>query len=132
MHFGRSSLLATAGLAVLATAQRPESESICDYYTTALLKENTAANQLKLLTLIVNTVALGNYTQPNVGIVVPGLLAPGASFNGTPVNLAPYFNGQLASTNTGKGYGESVNFLDGGGAEALKQSKPAFDETSNQ
>ena len=43
-----------------ASAQRPSNVSICDYYTTALLKNNTAANQLTLLTLIVNTVVIGN------------------------------------------------------------------------
>ena len=44
----------------VASAQRPSNVSICDYYTTALLKNNTAANQLTLLTLIVNTVVIGN------------------------------------------------------------------------
>lgn len=46
---------------------------------------------------------------------VPGILAPG-EIDGKKVNLAPYFNGGLASTNTGGKMGESVNFLDGGGA----------------
>jgi hypothetical protein len=46
---------------------------------------------------------------------VPGILAPG-EINGKKVNLAPYFTGALASTNTGHNMGESVNFLDGGGA----------------
>lgn len=55
-----------ASLAQLSFAQRPSSIPICDYYTTALLKDNTAANQLKLLTLIVNTALIGNYTQPLV------------------------------------------------------------------
>jgi hypothetical protein len=41
-------------------AQRPTSTSICDYYTTALLKDNTDVNQLTLLTLLVNTVVIGN------------------------------------------------------------------------
>lgn len=113
-------------------AQRPSNISICDYYTTALLKENTAENQAKLLTLVVNTAAIGNYTQPNVGIEVPGILAPGAKFNDTSVNLVPYFSGMLASTNRGGDKGVSVNFLDGGGAEPLKNNKPADDEDSNQ
>jgi hypothetical protein len=47
---------AVAGVA----AQRPTNTSICDYYTTALLKENTAENQATLLTLVVNTVVIGN------------------------------------------------------------------------
>lgn len=42
------------------SAQRPADTPICDYYTTALLKDNTAANQLTVLTLLVNTVVIGN------------------------------------------------------------------------
>ena len=126
--------------------------SLCDKYTTALLKKDTAANQQLLLTLVVNTAVIGNYTQPNgmaidglsnvrhllictrsylVGIAVPGILAPGY-YNGEAVNLLPYFNGALASTNQGGKCGVSVNFLDGGGAAALMQNLPAFSDTSNQ
>ena len=100
-----------------------------DYYTTALLKDNTAANQYTLLTLLVNTVVIGNYTQPNMN-AVPGILAPGM-FNGKNVNLLPYFNGALASSNRGN-KATAVNFLDGGGAEPLKKNMPANDQTSNQ
>ncbi|KAL7791529.1 hypothetical protein V8C37DRAFT_382001 [Trichoderma ceciliae] len=114
-----------------ANAQRPTNVSICDYYTKALLKENTADNQLTLLTLLVNTVVIGNYTAPNVGVKVPGILAPG-QINGKAVNLLPYFNGQLASTNTGGSHGESVNFLDSGGAAPLMKNKPANDNSSRQ
>lgn len=42
------------------SAQRPTDVPICDYYTEALLKENTAENQLTVLTLLVNTVVIGN------------------------------------------------------------------------
>jgi hypothetical protein len=45
-----------------AVAQRPAATSICDYYTTALLMNNTAANQMTLLTLVVNTAVIGNCT----------------------------------------------------------------------
>lgn len=56
-----SKTLAIAAIAAgTVAAQRPNSTSICDYYTTALLKENTAANQNTLLTLIVNTAVIGN------------------------------------------------------------------------
>ncbi|GJD01452.1 hypothetical protein CH63R_06920 [Colletotrichum higginsianum IMI 349063] len=48
-----------AGVGV-AVAQRPTDTSICDYYTTALLKNNTAENQYTLLNLLVNTVVIGN------------------------------------------------------------------------
>lgn len=43
-----------------AVAQRPTNTTICDYYTTALFKNNTAANQKTLLTLVVNTAVIGN------------------------------------------------------------------------
>ncbi|KAK7740824.1 hypothetical protein SLS62_011009 [Diatrype stigma] len=130
MRFSHT-LIAAAVATSPATAQRPEDEPICDYYTTALLKENTAENQLTLLTLIVNTVVIGNYTTPNVGIAVPGILAPG-KYNDTDVNLLPYFDGSLASSNRGGDEGVAVNSLDGGGAEPLKENKPSNDETATQ
>lgn len=70
-------------------------------------------------------------TQPNVDITVPGILAEGI-YNGTSVNLLPYFDGTLNSTNRGGSSGESVNFLDGGGATPLKQNKAADDADSKQ
>lgn len=121
--------LATVGAAV---AQRPTNESICDYYTTALLKTNNATNQYTLLTLLVNTVVIGNYTQPNVGISVPGILNPDGMYNGTKVNLMPYFDGGLASSNNGGNMGVAKNFLDGGGAAPLMKNMPANDMSSNQ
>lgn len=79
---------------------------------------------------------MSQYTMPNVGIAVPGILAPGTGkFAG--VNLAPYFSGALKTTNpesigkTGK-MGISINWLDGGGAEPLKMNKPGNDPKSNQ
>ncbi|KAI0859116.1 hypothetical protein F4860DRAFT_277530 [Xylaria cubensis] len=129
MRFSKATALAVVANTV--QAQRPENTSICDYYTTALLKDNTADNQATLLTLVVNTVVIGNYTQPNVGVTVPGILAPG-KYNGTDVNLLPYFTGELASSNRGGDQGVSVNFLDDGGAEPLKKNKPSNTEGSTQ
>merc|ERR1712000_415627 len=123
--------LAAAAVTAVNAQDRPEDEPIFDYYTKALLKENTAENQATLLTLVVNTVVIGNYTEPNVVIMVPGILAPG-EVDGTEVNLMPYFNGDLKTTNKGGDEGVSVNFLDGGGAEPLKKNMPANDEESNQ
>jgi len=123
--------LAVAAAIGGAVAQRPSNVSICDYYTTALLKNNTAANQATVLTLVVNTAIIGNYTMPNVGIAVPGILANG-TVNGTMVSLLPYFSGALASTNTGGTVGRSVNFLDDGGAAPLLKNMPANGTTSNQ
>ena len=80
---------------------------------------------------MVNTAVIGNYTQPNVGIAVPGILAPGY-YDGQAVNLLPYFDCALDSTNEGGMCGMSVNFLDGGGAAPLKMNMPADNTSSNQ
>lgn len=115
--------------AALAAAPLVASQSLCDKYTTALLTDNTAANQYTLLQLIVNTVVIGNYTQPNVGISVPGILAP-AEFGGESVNLLPYFNGCLKSSNRGEP--TAINFLDGGGAASVIDGTLLADTSSRQ
>ncbi|GKT93626.1 hypothetical protein CT0861_08222 [Colletotrichum tofieldiae] len=129
MHY--KTIATVTAAASVAVAQRPADTPICDYYTTALLKNNTAENQYILLTLLINTVVIGNYTTPNVGIKVPGILASG-TYNGEEINLLPYFNGQLASSNRGGSSGVSVNFLDGGGAAPLMKNMPANDDKSKQ
>lgn len=53
--------LATASAALEAAAP-----SLCDKYTTALLKTNTAANQETLLTLVVNAAVIGNVSHPRL------------------------------------------------------------------
>lgn len=58
MRFSRTALIFAA--IASAVAQRPANTSICDYYTAALFKNNTAANQYALLTALVNTVVIGN------------------------------------------------------------------------
>lgn len=65
------------------------------------------------------------------GAKVPGILAAG-EYNGTAVDLLPYFNGGLASTNTGGSMGMSQNFLDDGGAVPLMMNKPANGTDSMQ
>ncbi|KAJ3354200.1 hypothetical protein HDU91_005794, partial [Kappamyces sp. JEL0680] len=55
-----TSLFAVAFTAFSVSAQ--SGQSICDKYTTALFNQNTGENQLKLLTALVNTVVIGNYT----------------------------------------------------------------------
>lgn len=162
-------LTATAAVAmavVEVAARRPANTSVCDYYTTALLGNNSAANQATVLTLLVNTAVVGNYTKPSIPgvewpdgkfcssspcfpilplpphhpvieptdtttVPVPGILAPG-TVNGTAVNLLPYFNGGLASSNRGGSSGVAVNFLDDGGALPLMMNKPANGTRSNQ
>lgn len=93
---------------------------------------NTAENQQTVLTLIVNTAIIGNYSSnPGSLVAVPGILAPGTGhYEG--VDLAPYFTGALNSTNRGGNSGVSVNLLDDGGAAPLRANKPANGEASNQ
>ncbi|GAB7355770.1 hypothetical protein MBLNU459_g6455t1 [Dothideomycetes sp. NU459] len=126
-----STILAGLAATVPAFAQRPANTTICSYYTTALLKENTGANQQTLLTLLVNTAVIGNYTKPNVGVSVAGILAKG-TYNGTEVNLLPYFDGGFASSNRGGSSGVAVNFLDDGGAAPLMMNMPSNGNSSNQ
>jgi len=128
--------------ATYVSAQAPAGTSMCDYYTTAVLKNNTADNQLALLTVLVNTAVIGNYSSFGNGMAVPGILTKGA-YMGSPVNLLPFFDGTSgATTNTGNGTNQvagtnsvataGVNFLDGGGATPLMNNMPANDVTSNQ
>jgi len=48
------------------------------------------------------------------------------------VNLVPYFDGGLASSNRGGDSGVAVNFLDDGGAVPLMKNMPANGNTSKQ
>jgi len=67
-----------------------------------------------------------------VGIAVTGILNPG-TYNGTNVNLLPYFDGTLLSTNKGGNTGAAASFLDDGGAAPLKMNKASNGNmTSNQ
>lgn len=79
------SITAVAAAIGLASAQ---SQSLCDKYTTALLMNNTAANQLTVLTLVVNTALIGNYTNPAgpAKNAVTGILNNG-TYNGQQVSL---------------------------------------------
>jgi hypothetical protein len=103
------------------SAQRPFNISICDYWTPAILGSNTASNQALLQTLLINTVVLGNYTTPNVGVAVPGIASP-AVYNGTDINLLPFFTGAYNSTNEGGDHGTSKLFLDDKGAVPLAKN----------
>ena len=62
---------------------------------------------------------------------VTGILNNG-TFNGTAVNLLPYFDGGLASNNRGGSSGVAVNFLDDGGAAPLMMNMPSNSNSSVQ
>lgn len=86
--------------------------------------------QATLLTALVNTALIGNYSPLGGKHNVSGILANG-TYNGTQVSLLKYFDGSLKSTNVNNN-ATAVNFLDGGGAAPLKQNKAANDDSSRQ
>jgi len=119
--------LAAAALAGTALAQNTTSP--CDKYAAALFTVSNATTQYTLLTALVNTVVIGNYSASPMN-AVPGILANG-TVNGKTVSLLQYFDGALLSTNRG-GKAVSLNFLDDGGAVPLMMNKPANGTSSNQ
>ncbi|KAG4442404.1 hypothetical protein IFR05_002106 [Cadophora sp. M221] len=127
------SLVAILTFSTGALAQRPANVTICDYYSEKILGEKTATSQKLLLTILMNTVVLGNYTTPNVGISVHGIAAPGVQ-DGKDVNLLPYFTGALLSTTppVNSDVGASKLFLDDGGADSLKLNMSSVGTTSAQ
>ena len=96
----------------------------------ALLGSATGANEYAVLTILVNTAVIGNYSACAAGPGLPGILAP-AEYGGESVNLLPYFNGCLKSTNVND-VPSVVNFLDGGGAAPLMMNLPANSMDSAQ
>ena len=125
-------VIAALTAAPLAIASRPANTTICEFYTNALFGGTSAADEQKLVAALVNTAMIGNFSKGDTTVTVPGILAQGQSYNGTPVNLAPYFDGALASTNRGGSVGVSINFLNDGGAAPLTEGKPSNGTTSNQ
>lgn len=105
----------------VAMAQRPPSSSICDYYTLVKYGSASEANQLKMMQGIV-ALAFGGPTAGSIKAdSVPdgltGILNPGVH-DGVPVNLLPFFNGSIASTNLNN-LAVGINWLDDGGKTPL-------------
>lgn len=78
-------------------------DSICVKYTKAVFGDDTAANELALVTAVVNRAVLGDTNSS-----IPGILADEGG-------LAPFFTGAGPTTNRGGDTGVAVNFLDGAG-----------------
>jgi hypothetical protein len=51
--------------------------SICNEHISIILGSDTPTNQRLLMMLFVNTALVGNYTAPNVGVGVNGIMWPG-------------------------------------------------------
>ena len=134
MKFTSLTIGALASIAAVSAQKNNSSKtSFCDKYSSALFHSTAADKQLTLLTLAVNSALIGNYsnaTAANAPVKPNGILNNG-TYQGKPVSLLKYFDGSFASTNR-NGKASSVNFLDGGGADPLKQNKAANDTNTNQ
>lgn len=105
-------LLFGAGL-----AQRPSTASTCDYYAMTLYGANTTDTQFHLIESILALAFAGGANLPNVSSDITGIFNPG-SFQGTPVDLQPWFNGSKDSTNLNN-QAVGINWLDGGAEQPL-------------
>ncbi|OBT51651.1 hypothetical protein VE04_07923 [Pseudogymnoascus sp. 24MN13] len=98
-------------------AQRPSNSSICDYYTEVKYGSASDANQLKMMQGIVSLAfggpAAASIEAGSVPDGLTGILNPGVH-DGVPVNLLPFFNGSIASTNLNN-QAVGINWLDDGG-----------------
>lgn len=105
----------------MGVAQRPSSSSICDYYTQVKYGSASAANQLKMIQEIVSLAfggpAASLVKSGSVSEALTGILNPGIH-DGVRVNLMPFFNGSLSSTNLNN-QAVGINWLDGGGTAPL-------------
>jgi hypothetical protein len=108
--FSKTLVLLAAVSGALASG-RPANWSLCDYYAMKYWNatENLAINQYNLLNVLVNRFAFGRVLTQD-GDQITGFLNPG-QFRGNYVNLLPYFNGGLASTNQNGPSGVAVNIL---------------------
>lgn len=101
----------------VSSAQRPSNATICDYYAVANFGANTTDTQLRLMESILALAFGGAGPLSNVSSNITGIFNPG-SFDGTPVDLQPWFNGSKQSTNL-EDQPVSINWLDGGGTAPL-------------
>lgn len=106
-------------LFAITLAERPGSISICDYYTQAEYGSATEENQLKLMQGIVALAFAGPKSIPtkNASKELTGILNPGIQ-DGHRVDLIPFFNGTLASTNLNN-QPVGINWLDDGSLAPL-------------
>jgi hypothetical protein len=101
----------------VSSAQRPSNATICDYYAIANFGANTTDTQYRLLQSILALAFAGAGSLPNVSPAITGIFNNG-SFDGTVVDLQPWFNGSKDSTNLNN-QAVGINWLDGGGTAPL-------------
>lgn len=110
-------LLAFASLLGLSLAQRPSYASTCDYYAQVRYGVNNSNTQFQLMQDIVILSFGGSFHLNNFTTDVTGILNPGY-YQGTYVNLMPFFNGSIQSSNL-NGQPVGIDWLDDGGTVPL-------------
>ena len=119
-HFIRapSMLLLILFLFGATQAQRPSTASTCDYYAQSLYGANNSQTQYQLVQHIVALAFAGAPSgNTNISSDITGILNPG-TFQDLPVDLAPWFNGAIDSTNLND-QAVGINWLDDGGLSPL-------------
>ncbi|MCJ1283728.1 hypothetical protein MMC26_003059 [Xylographa opegraphella] len=101
----------------VSLAQRPSNASICDYYAESLYGMNSSATQFQLIQSIVALAFSGGSNLTNVSSDITGILNPG-TFQGLDVDLQPWFNGVIDSTNLNN-QPVGIDWLDDGGLDPL-------------
>lgn len=111
-------LLVVALLFGASLAQRPSNASTCDYYAQSLYGANNSQTQYQLVQHIV-ALAFGGAPSSNTNISsdITGIFNPG-TFQDLSVDLAPWFNGVIDSTNLND-QAVGINWLDDGGLGPL-------------
>lgn len=102
-------------------AQRPENVSICDYYTEQKYGEASPIHQYHMIQGIVSLAFAGSSSLPaeNVSEKITGILNPGKEEEtGTDINLEPWFNGSIPSSNLNN-QAIGIDWLDDGGVQPL-------------
>lgn len=112
-------------------AVAPSAAGLCDKYAQQLFGNNTDSAQLQLMIYLVNTAEAGNWTTPNNGITVNGVLNDG-TYKGQAVSLFKYFDGSLKDSNTTPLNPNAVNWADDGGQAPLRQGLTSYHVQSNQ
>ncbi|MCJ1305350.1 hypothetical protein MMC08_008164, partial [Hypocenomyce scalaris] len=110
-------VLAIITLFGTSLAQRPSNASTCDYYAETLYGANNSNTQFQLVQHIIALAFGGAFNLSNVSSNITGILNPG-SFNGLNVDLQPWFNGSIDSTNLNN-QPVGINWLDDGGLDPL-------------
>lgn len=113
-----SMLLVVVLLFGVSLAQRPSNASTCDYYAQNLYGANNSQTQNQLVQHIV-ALAFGGapLSNTNISSDITGILNPG-TFQDLSVDLAPWFNGVIDSTNLND-QAVGINWLDDGGLDPL-------------